>query len=340
VVDLLKLNDVEFHLEFEKAAELDQATTNSILHFINDCERRKSYLDLGYSSIYDYCVRKLGYSSSTAGRYIQAARCIRANPEVLRMLEARDVSVTSICQFASILDDENKESVLGRVKGASWRDVELVAREYRPPVELRDRMMPVRAVTHDGVENMVFVQFLARDEYAAVFDDVRNLMPREMTYGDVCLAVFGEYLDRHSPIARQKRRDAKKGVASLDSHQRESSLKKRSTGLHSHQWESEAGKRAGGLHSHRQESNATSHHIPDVVRDVILIRDGGQCAFVAPDGTRCQCRKDLQVDHIKPFANHGPIDMSNLRLLCGGHNRLMAERAMGRHVMQPYWRQA
>jgi len=73
---------------------------------------------------------------------------------------------------------------------------------------------------------------------------------------------------------------------------------------------------------------------------VILIRDGGQCTFVAPDGTRCQCRKDLQVDHIKPFANHGPIDMSNLRLLCGGHNRLMAERTMGRHVMQPYWRQA
>ena len=324
MVDLLKLNDVDFHLEFEKAAELDQATTNSILHFINDCERRKSYLDLGYSSIFDYCVRKLGYSSSTAGRYIQAARCIRANPEVLRMLEARDVSVTSICQFASILDDENKESVLARVKGASWRDVELVAREYRPPVELRDRMMPVRAATQDGVENMVFVQFLARDEYAAVFDDVRNLMPGDMTYGDICLAVFHEYLARHSPIARQKRRDIKKGAASLDSHQRESSLKKRST----------------GLHSHRRELNESSHHIPDVVRDVILIRDGGQCTFVAPDGTRCQCRKDLQVDHIKPFANHGPIDMSNLRLLCGGHNRLMAERAMGRHVMQPYWRQA
>jgi len=323
-VDLLKLNDAEFHLEFESAARTHQSSAINILHFINDCERRKSYLDLGYSSIFDYCVRKLGYSSSTAGRYIQAARCIRANPEVLRMLEARDVSVTSICQFASILDDENKESVLRRVKGASWRDVELVAREYRPPVELRDRMMPVRAATQDGVENMVFVQFLARDEYAAVFDDVRNLMPGDMTYGDISLAVFHEYLARHSPIARQKRRDIKKGAASLDSHQRESSLKKRST----------------GLHSHRRELNESSHHIPDVVRDVILIRDGGQCTFVAPDGTRCQCRKDLQVDHIKPFANHGPIDMSNLRLLCGGHNRLMAERAMGRHVMQPYWRQA
>ena len=68
------------------------------------------------------------------------------------------------------------------------------------------------------------------------------------------------------------------------------------------------------------------------------MRDGGQCTFVAPDGTRCESRR-VQVDHIDPFANDGATEMSNLRLLCGGHNCLMAERTMGRHVMQPYWRQ-
>jgi hypothetical protein len=26
--------------------------------------------------------------------------------------------------------------------------------------------------------------------------------------------------------------------------------------------------------------------------------------------------------------------------LCGGHNRLAAEKSMGTHVMRPYWRQA
>src|SRR5215468_3205521 len=99
VVDLLKWNNTEFHAEFEKAASEDQRTTIVVLEFINDCERRKSYLDLGYSSVWDYCVRKLEYPSSTAGRYIQAARCIRENSEVLEMLEKREVSVTSICQF-------------------------------------------------------------------------------------------------------------------------------------------------------------------------------------------------------------------------------------------------
>ena len=305
-MELLKLNNVDFHIAFEDAAREDQSSTNRVLHFINDCERRKSYLDLGYSSVWDYCVRKLEYPSSTAARYIKVARCIRQNSEVLEMLEKREVSVTSICQFASILDKNNKELILSQVKGASWRSVERIARRYRPPVELRDRMVHVRAATPEGVQDMVFSQFLAPDEYAEVFDDVRNLLPGGMSYGDIALTVFREYRDRHSPIERQKRRE-KKGSATL--------------------------------HSHRWELNDGSRGIPDIVRDVIFIRDGGQCTFVAPDGTRCQCRKGLQVDHIRPFANDGPIDMANLRLLCGGHNRRAAELTMGLHVMQPYWRQ-
>jgi len=53
---------------------------------------------------------------------------------------------------------------------------------------------------------------------------------------------------------------------------------------------------------------------------------------------RCGTRKGLQIDHITPFANGGRIDMSNLRLLCGAHNRRAAELNMGMQVMQPYWR--
>jgi 5-methylcytosine-specific restriction endonuclease McrA len=174
---------------------------------------------------------------------------------------------------------------------------------------------------------MVFTQFLASEEYAEIFDEVRNLMSGagEMSYGDVALVVFREYRDRHSPMARLRRRESKKGAASLDSHQRESSVENGSISLHSHRWE--------------WKGATQSRHIPDEVRDAVFVRDGAQCTFVAADGTRCQSRRGLQVDHINPFANRGDRDLSNLRLLCGGHNRLGAERSMGKHVMQPYWRQ-
>lgn len=309
VVNLLNLNDAEFHLEFENAARAHQSCAIGILHFINDCERRKSFLDLGYSSIFNYLVRKVKYSSSTAGRLIQAARCIRENPEVLAMLEAREVSVTSITQVASILDDKNKPSILSKIKGASWREVERMARDYRPPVELRDRVAPVRVATADGARDMVFVQFLASDEYAELCDGVRRLSPGSMSLGEVSEMVLREYCDRHSPVSRQRRREARKGSASLDSHRREC-----------------------------DNTIPPSRDIPDEVRDAVWLRDGGQCTFVAPDGTRCGCKRSLEVDHIHPFANRGGHALSNLRLLCGGHNRLAAEQSMGRHVMRSYWR--
>ena len=306
-MNLLRMNNAEFHVEFEKAARVHQSSVITVLRFINDCERRKSYLDLGYSSIWDYCVRKLTYSSASSGRYIQAARCILKHPEMLPMLEARELSISTICLIASSLDDHNKDYILERVRGRSRRDVEEIMRDFRPPVELRDRMVPVRAATPDGVQNMVFIQFLAPDEYADVFDDVRNLLGDDPSYGEVSLTVLREYRDRRDPIARQARRE-KKGSASL----------------HSHRWE--------------WNGAEPSRHIPDEVRDVVFMRDGGQCTFVAPDGTRCQCRKGLHVDHITPVANGGRNELSNLRLLCGAHNRRAAERTMGMHVMRPYWR--
>jgi 5-methylcytosine-specific restriction endonuclease McrA len=224
------------------------------------------------------------------------------------MLQARELSISTICLIASILDNDDKPSILERVGGKSRRDVEIIAREYRPPVELRDRMVPVQANTPDGIQSMVFVQFLAPDEFAGLFDEVRNLLPGDPSYGEASLAAFREYRDRHSPIARQKRREAKIGSASI----------------HSHRWE---------------RNDATkSRHIPDEVRDVIFSRDGGQCTFVAADGTRCRCRKGLQFDHIRPYAAGGTHDPANLRLLCGAHNRLAAERALGTHVMRPFWR--
>ena len=65
---LLKLSDADFHYQFELVTSIEHSSTMKVLHLINDLDRRKSYLDLGYSSVLDYCMRKIGYSRSAAGR--------------------------------------------------------------------------------------------------------------------------------------------------------------------------------------------------------------------------------------------------------------------------------
>jgi hypothetical protein len=120
---LLRLSDAAFHDEFDLVVKIEHSSTMKVLHFINDMERRKSYLALGYSSVSDYCVRKIGYSKSAAGRRIQAARCGRRYPDVLDMLRSRELSFGVAALIEPILTDENEDDILGRVRGASHREV-------------------------------------------------------------------------------------------------------------------------------------------------------------------------------------------------------------------------
>jgi 5-methylcytosine-specific restriction endonuclease McrA len=67
----------------------------------------------------------------------------------------------------------------------------------------------------------------------------------------------------------------------------------------------------------KQGSNARS--IPAHVRREVWQRDGGRCTFQSATGRRCECRRGLELDHVKPVALGGEASTENLRLLCRTH---------------------
>ncbi|WP_408629107.1 HNH endonuclease [Anaeromyxobacter terrae] len=78
--------------------------------------------------------------------------------------------------------------------------------------------------------------------------------------------------------------------------------------------------------------------IPAIVRRAVWKHDGGRCAWVGPDGRRCNSRWKLELDHIRPVALGGPSTIDNLRLACRAHNLLHAERTFGREHMERFRR--
>ena len=64
-----------------------------------------------------------------------------------------------------------------------------------------------------------------------------------------------------------------------------------------------------------------SRYISAEIRRLVWARDQGCCTFVDAQGRRCRSRWFLQIDHIHPYALGGGNTASNLRLLCGAHNR-------------------
>ncbi|HXK18438.1 MAG TPA: HNH endonuclease [Polyangiaceae bacterium] len=59
-------------------------------------------------------------------------------------------------------------------------------------------------------------------------------------------------------------------------------------------------------------------------------RDGLCCTFTSADGQRCSARAFLQIHHEHAWAKGGSDTLDNLRLLCGSHNRLLAELEFGK----------
>jgi 5-methylcytosine-specific restriction endonuclease McrA len=160
-----------------------------------------------------------------------------------------------------------------------------------------------RTPTKD-VERRVLIQFCAGPEFMAKFDRVRVLawhrLPAGASLEHVLEMTLDRWIDREDPARRRARRETRA--------QRKQDAR-----------------RPNG----RARASNNARHIPTAVRDDVFVRDGGRCAFLAPNGRRCGATQGLQVDHITPVARGGGNSPGNLRLLCAYHNRLEAARLLG-----------
>jgi hypothetical protein len=83
-------------------------------------------------------------------------------------------------------------------------------------------------------------------------------------------------------------------------------------------------------HNGSRRAQREPRTIPAEVRRTVSERDGGRCTFVDPrTGRRCDERRFLEFDHIEPYALGGSATASNIRLICGVHNALLARRVFG-----------
>lgn len=61
------------------------------------------------------------------------------------------------------------------------------------------------------------------------------------------------------------------------------------------------------------------------VKRAVWLRDLGCCAYVGPNGHRCQERGFLEFHHVRPFEVGGEATIENIPLRCGRHNRYEAK---------------
>jgi len=101
-----------------------------------ELDERQLFLDLGFASLFEYCVEKLGLCESTAGRHIAAARVCRNHPEVFALVASGALHASALSLLRKHLTPENAAELFELCAHRSARKVEelLAARFPRPDV--------------------------------------------------------------------------------------------------------------------------------------------------------------------------------------------------------------
>ena len=312
----------------------------SSLGFIVETERRKIYLKVGYSSLFDYCIKVLGYSESQAMRRISAARCIVQFPDVFPLLQTNELNLSTISRVSKILTAENCATVLARIRGKSLREVEAIAAEHDPAAAFpRDRVRTVVArvpvtsqlgqnhLRYDGEKSSSGEQSTSNrhsEESPATVAVQRGLQLErrkrvEFTAHDELMAK----LDRIRSLASH-RLPANATLEQLIDFMADYVLQREAPEARQERRATRPARQGAA----KSSASSNPRQIPTRVRDQVFMRDK-RCTYVSPTGKRCGSTHVLQIDHIKPVARGGASTVDNLRLLCAFHNRLEAERLMG-----------
>lgn len=140
---LRSLSDRELLKNIGRLCDTERVTVLKILVYLLEIDRRRLYLPLGYASLFEFCLRRLGYSEPQAGRRVALARCIGQFPRIYDLLASGRVNFSAVSRIAGIMDKENADEILCEIEGKTVREIEGIVSRYRPGRAIRERVRPV-----------------------------------------------------------------------------------------------------------------------------------------------------------------------------------------------------
>jgi len=173
-MQLTELSD-EALLSQLAAISLDgHALTARLVVFLIEIEERRLDLKAACTSMFDYCVRRLGMSDGVAFRRINAARLVKRSPALLARVESGELSLSTLVLLRPHLvhlDDAKAYALASDVAGKSLREVEqLLAASAPQPARFK-------------------MQLTATSELRDKLERARDLMSHANPSGDLAVVV-------------------------------------------------------------------------------------------------------------------------------------------------------
>ena len=326
-----------------------------MLAHLAELDDRGLCLELGYSSLFNYCVDALGFCKSSAGRRIAAARVCRKYPEAFARVANGELKLSVLVELNKYLSSESAVELFAACSRKSYEQVELLLAARFPKPDVRDlvRRLPVRTrITPDmgsaaasSATSTGMALASSAPALVGLEQSAPAAVPLPTNQGHRPGAVKPLSADRFSVnfTADAEFRELLEEVRALVSHSEpkgelmsvmKRGLKALKTELLKKRYGVGRKPRRVSVNADRSDLATRTRHIAADVARAVWERDGGQCTFCSAEGRRCSERYFLQLDHVHPYAVGGRAMLCNLRLRCRAHNLYAARVYFGAKFMR------
>src|SRR6187431_3012704 len=103
---LVELENSELLAGLAELVQQSNVLTAQLLAHLVELEERMLHLELGFSSLFAYCVEALRMSEGSAGRRVTAARVCRRFPVAFERIARGDLHLRAVCALAPYLTHE------------------------------------------------------------------------------------------------------------------------------------------------------------------------------------------------------------------------------------------
>src|SRR3954467_10773336 len=275
------------------------------------------------SSMFAFCVTRLGFSEDATYNRLGVAHAARQFPAVLDALRSGEIHLSGLRVLVPHLTAENHRQVLARAAGKSKREIEelVAALAPKPPVPDAMRKLPSGAPSETGqlslepgsarrMEHPRAITPLSEDPFQVKFTASRGLRDKLRQAQDLL---------RHRLPSGELAKIVESAVDLLIEK-----VKK----------ERFAVGRKARPNPKAKTAGPSPRPIPASVRRHVYVRDEGRCTFVDESGNRCPETGMLEYDHIDGWARTHRHDPDRIRLRCHAHNQHAAEQMYGRAFME------
>ena len=283
------------HKKALEVAERFKQAEADLISVLQEVDAHRVFMELGYTSLFSYCVEAIGLSESVASNFVTVARKAREVPVLQSAIRSGCLSVSKARKITPILTLENQDEWVEKAMVLSTRKLEEEVARVEPREATPERM---KFVSEDRLELRLGISKAMKEKLKRVQDMEAQRTARPVSIEETLEALVNIYLELKDPVKRAER------VLKRNADRTESNAAASVMG-----------------HTSRVKPSENRVAIAASVRHQVRLRDGGQCTYRNQQGHRCESQRWIDIHHVQARSLGGGNTLENLITLCSAHHR-------------------